>query len=117
MKHSSLKLTDKFPTPVSAMPIAPYTYTVPQEEHDWITQPWLWPTAGSHFGPVDVIVADTWGSAFGTSDISMKSGSVCMSQKLWGSIGYSVGAAPGAALAARQRQKGKTYLFVGDGSL
>lgn len=79
--------------------------------------PWLWPTVGSHFGPGDVIVADTGTSAFGTLDVSMKSDSVCVTRTLWGSIGYFVGAALSAALAARQCQKGKMYLFVGDGSL
>lgn len=81
------------------------------------TQPWLWPSVGSHFGLGDVIVADTGTSAFGTLDIATKSGSAYITQTLWGSIGYSVGAALGAALAARQCQKGRTYLFVGDGSL
>ena len=117
MKRLLPKLTAKLSTSASAMPMTPYTYQIPQEEHDGITQPWLWPTVGSYFGPGDVIVADTGTSAFGTVDISMKSGSIYMTQTLWGSIGYSVGAALGAALAARQCQKGKTYLFVGDGSL
>ena len=117
MKHLLPKLTAILPTPASTMPMTPYTYPIPQEDHDGITQPWLWPRVGSHFGPCDVIVADTGTSAFGTVDISMKSGSVYMTQTLWGSIGYSVGAAVGAALAARQCRKGKTYLFVGDGSL
>ncbi|KAF9650215.1 pyruvate decarboxylase [Thelephora ganbajun] len=117
MKHLLPKLTTKLPTPASLMPMTSYAYPVPEEEHDGITQPWLWPTVGSHFRPGDVIVADTGTSAFGTLDIRMKSGSVYMTQTLWGSIGYSVGAALGAALAARQCKMGKTYLFVGDGSL
>lgn len=117
MKYLLPKLTAKLPTPASTMPMTPYTYPIPQEEHDGITQPWLWPAVGAHFGPGDVIVADTGTSAFGTLDIPMKSGSVYMTQTLWGSIGYSVGAALGAALAARQCQRGNTYLFVGDGSL
>lgn len=117
MKRLLPRLTAKVPIPTATMSITPYTYPVPQEEHDGITQPWFWPTVGSHFGPDDVIVADTGTSAFGTLDIPMKSGSIYMTQTLWGSIGYSVGAALGAALAARQGRMGKTYLFVGDGSL
>jgi pyruvate decarboxylase len=35
---------------------------------------------------------------------------------LWGSIGWSVGATLGAALAAREQGR-RTILFVGDGSL
>jgi pyruvate decarboxylase len=117
MKHLLPRLTAKLSTPASTMPMTPYTYPIPQEETDEITQPWLWPRVGSHFEPGDVIVADTGTSAFGTVDIRMKSDSVYMTQTLWGSIGYSVGATLGAALAARQCQRGKTYLFVGDGSL
>lgn len=117
MKHLLPKLTAKLPNPASVMAMTPYNYPIPQEEHEGITQPWLWPRVGSCFGPDDVIVADTGTSAFGTLDVPMKSGSVYITQILWGSIGYSVGAALGAALAARQCQRGKTYLFVGDGSL
>jgi len=117
MKYLLPKLTAKLPTPASVMSMTPYTYPIPQEEHDGISQPWLWPRVGSLFGPSDVIVADTGTSAFGTVDVPMKPGSAYMTQTLWGSIGYSVGAALGASLAARQCQMGRTYLFVGDGSL
>ena len=117
MKHLLAKLTAKLPTPTSAVSMSPYTHPNPQEEHDGITQPWPWPTVESHFWPGDVVVADTGTSAFGTLVISMESGSVYMTRTLWGSIGYSTGAALGATLAARQCQRGKTYLFVDDGSL
>lgn len=116
MKRLLPKLTAKL-SPSSTVSIAPYTYPIPKEEHDLISQPWLWPTIGSLFEPGDVIVADTGTSAYGTLDIPLGSGSVYMTQTLWGSIGYSVGAALGAALAARQCKMGKTYVFVGDGSL
>jgi pyruvate decarboxylase len=36
---------------------------------------------------------------------------------LWGSIGYSVGAALGCALAAKEQNDRRVILFVGDGSL
>jgi pyruvate decarboxylase len=38
-----------------------------------------------------------------------------LSQILWGSIGYSVGAALGAALAGKD-EKRRVFLLVGDGS-
>lgn len=37
-------------------------------------------------------------------------------QVLWGSIGYSVGACQGAALAAKETGNRRTILLVGDGS-
>jgi len=117
MKHLLPKLTAKLATPASVMSTTPYTYQIPREDHEGITQAWLWPRVGSCFRPGDVVVADTGTSAFGILDIPMKSGAVYMTQFLWGSIGYSVGATLGAALAARQCQMGETYLFVGDGSL
>ena len=41
-----------------------------------------------------------------------------LAQTLWGSIGWSVGAMFGAAMAARERKdEGRTILFVGDGAL
>jgi len=41
-----------------------------------------------------------------------------ISQVLWGSIGYSVGALQGAALAVKeQKAERRVILFVGDGSL
>jgi pyruvate decarboxylase len=36
---------------------------------------------------------------------------------LWGSIGYAVGGMLGAAIAARDRKLGRTFLFIGDGSM
>lgn len=36
---------------------------------------------------------------------------------LWGSIGYSVGAVLGGALAAKEQGDRRVILFVGDGSL
>ena len=42
---------------------------------------------------------------------------VAINQILWGSIGYSVGACHGAALAAEELEGNqRTILFVGDGS-
>ena len=38
-----------------------------------------------------------------------------LSQILWGSIGYSVGAALGAALAGKQENQ-RVFVLVGDGS-
>ena len=42
-------------------------------------------------------------------------GVIFLTQILWGSIGYSVGAALGASLAAKN-EKRRVFVLVGDGS-
>ncbi|CAL1712960.1 unnamed protein product [Somion occarium] len=90
---------------------------VPQEDNQIISQNWLWPRVAQFFRPKDVIVAETGTSSFGILDVPLPHGAIFVSQILWGSIGWTVGSTLGAALAARERQLGRTILFVGDGSL
>jgi len=85
-----------------------------------ITHEWLWPTMGTFFKPKDVIVTETGTSNFGILDSKFPEDVIAISQVLWGSIGYSVGAVLGAALAARELPDGaerRVILFVGEGSL
>ncbi|KAL7409361.1 thiamine diphosphate-binding protein [Mrakia frigida] len=85
-----------------------------------ITQKYLWPRMQHFFKEWDVILADTGTSAFGILDIPFPKTAIALSQVLWGSIGWSVGATLGAAQAARESKQGadrRTILFVGDGSL
>ena len=65
----------------------------------------------------DVIVTETGTANFGIWETRFPKGVTALSQVLWGSIGWSVGACQGAALAARELGKKRTVLFVGDGSL
>ncbi|OGT45215.1 MAG: hypothetical protein A3E83_08070 [Gammaproteobacteria bacterium RIFCSPHIGHO2_12_FULL_41_20] len=60
-----------------------------------------------------IVLAETGTSMFGAMQTFMPKDSAFISQGLWGSIGYSVGALLGACVAAPNRQ---TVLFVGDGS-
>jgi indolepyruvate decarboxylase len=68
----------------------------------------------SHFldGQTTMIV-ETGSALFAGAEVLMPSGCRFMSQTFFGSIGYTVGATLGAALAAPER---RTCLFVGDGS-
>lgn len=54
---------------------------------------------------------------FGIMNIPLPDGAKLVSQILWGSIGWSVGSTLGAAFAARESDKNRVILFVGEGSL
>ncbi|OBT72722.1 pyruvate decarboxylase [Pseudogymnoascus sp. 05NY08] len=82
-----------------------------------ITQAMLWPTVGEFFEENDIVVTETGTSNFGIWETKFPPGVTALSQVLWGSIGWSVGACQGAALAAVDAGgKRRTILFVGDGS-
>lgn len=85
---------------------------------DKITQEWLWSRVSSWFRPGDIIVTETGTSAFGIVQSRFPNNTIGISQVLYGSIGYSVGAAAGAVMAARELDPSRrVILFVGDGSL
>ncbi len=68
----------------------------------------------SHFIADDaIVVAETGVSLFSAAEILMPKGVTFIGQTFYGSIGYSIGATLGAAMAAKARQ---VVLFVGDGS-
>ena len=62
-------------------------------------------------------MTETGTSSFGALDVPLPKDAVYVSQILWGSIGWTVGATLGAALAAREAGLGRVILFIGDGSL
>jgi len=82
-----------------------------------ITQAWFWPRIGEYLHVGDIVVTETGTSNFGIWETKFPPGVTGVTQILWGSIGWSVGATQGAALAARDLNAAKrTILFVGDGS-
>ncbi|TAQ87358.1 hypothetical protein B7494_g4319 [Chlorociboria aeruginascens] len=88
-----------------------------EDSSDTITQAWFWPKVGEFFQENDIIVTETGTSNFGIWEAKFKPKTTAISQVLWGSIGYSVGACQGAALATRDAgENRRTILFVGDGS-
>ncbi|MDF5713163.1 MAG: alpha-keto acid decarboxylase family protein [Rhizonema sp. NSF051] len=78
-----------------------------------ITQKRFWYRLADFLTEKDIIVAETGISLFGSATIPLPKGTTFIGQVLWGSIGYSVGAALGCAIASPQR---RTILLVGDGS-
>ena len=94
---------------------------IPEEARDMsddkiITHAWFWPRMGQWLRKDDIVVTETGTANFGIWETRFPEGVVALSQVLWGSIGYSVGACQGAALAAKELGKNRTILFVGDGS-
>jgi pyruvate decarboxylase len=82
-----------------------------------VTQAWFWPRVGQFLKEDDIVITETGTANFGIWETKFPKGVTALSQVLWGSIGYSVGACEGAALAARDSGwNRRTILFVGDGS-
>lgn len=115
------KVTDKVDvTKLSIISSPDLSNRPPSQEEDpspTITQAWLWPRVGSFLRKNDIVVTETGTANFGIWDTRFPSSVTALSQVLWGSIGWSVGACQGAALAAKDAgEKRRTVLFVGDGS-
>jgi pyruvate decarboxylase len=83
-----------------------------------LSQEWLWTRVSSWFREGDIIITETGTSAFGIVQSRFPNNTIGISQVLYGSIGYSVGATLGAVMAARELDPTRrVILFVGDGSL
>jgi len=68
----------------------------------------------SHFiKKKSIVIAETGVSLFSAAEILMPDGATFIGQTFYGSIGYTIGATLGAAIAAEDRQ---VVLFVGDGA-
>ncbi|BEI99613.1 hypothetical protein CcaverHIS631_0406560 [Cutaneotrichosporon cavernicola] len=89
---------------------------MPDNEDGKIVHAWLWQRMAAWFKDDDVIITETGTSSFGLLPIPLPSRCTYVTQVLWGSIGWSVGAALGCALAADEQGGRRTVLFVGDGS-
>ncbi|RBA11830.1 pyruvate decarboxylase [Fusarium proliferatum] len=101
---------------------SPPSAVLPISEHQGSSQAikhsWLWPRLSEFLGHDDIVVTETGTANFGILDTRFPTGVTPLSQVLWGSVGWSVGALQGACLAAKDAgQDRRALLFVGDGSL
>ncbi|KAE8142320.1 thiamine diphosphate-binding protein [Aspergillus pseudotamarii] len=69
-----------------------------------ITHSWLWPEVGNWLQEGDIVITETGTSSFGIWETRFRKGVTAISQVLWGSIGYSVGACLGASLAVQEAE-------------
>lgn len=105
---------------VNTSPVPQIGNDVPDAEKDpkqtVISHSWFWPTVGQWLKENDVVITETGTANFGIWETRFPRNVTAISQVLWGSIGYSVGACQGAAAAAKEQKNRRTILFVGDGS-
>ncbi|KZS63042.1 indolepyruvate decarboxylase [Mycobacterium kansasii] len=86
--------------------------STPQRD-DPLTQRMLWDRVNDALTPGNVVLAEQGTSFYGMADHRLPHGVTFIGQPLWGSIGYTLPAALGAAVAHRDR---RTVLLIGDGA-
>ncbi|RLP64633.1 hypothetical protein L150_03387 [Candida albicans Ca529L] len=113
-KKISSVLTNYVPKAVPKVKLV----NTPTELSAPLTQAWFWTRVSSWFKEEDIIITESGTAAHGILEARFPNNVVGISQILWGSIGYSVGATLGASVAAKEVDpKKRVILFVGDGSL
>ncbi|CAI4059515.1 hypothetical protein SUVZ_04G1650 [Saccharomyces uvarum] len=88
-----------------------------------LRQEWVWNEISRWFQPGDIIITETGASAFGVNQTRFPVNTLGISQALWGSVGYTMGACLGAEFAVQEINKDKfpatkhrVILFMGDGA-
>lgn len=105
---------------ISSPPLAPnpddppgnHAATTPARDEP-LTQKMLWDRLCVALTPGNVVLADQGTSFYGMADHRLPHGVTFIGQPLWGSIGYTLPAALGAAVAHPDR---RTVLLIGDGA-
>ncbi|CAF1409991.1 unnamed protein product [Rotaria sp. Silwood1] len=102
--------------------IRPYNeklFEIPQplldDKNNEIIHEYFWSKLPDFIPENSIILAETGTSAFGIFNMRAPRGVTFLTQILWGSIGYTIGAALGASLAGKQDNR-RVFVLVGDGS-
>ncbi len=85
----------------------------PPRRDEPLNQEMLWNRLCEALTPGNVVLADQGTSFYGMADHRLPQGVTFIGQPLWGSIGYTLPAALGAAVAHPDR---RTVLLIGDGA-
>jgi len=99
-------------SPAVPAPVAPPPAPTPARDEP-LTQRMLWDRLCAALTPGNVVLADQGTSFYGMADHVLPQGVTFIGQPLWGSIGYTLPAAFGAAVAHPER---RTVLLIGDGA-
>ncbi|WP_310773856.1 alpha-keto acid decarboxylase family protein [Mycobacterium sp. Z3061] len=99
-------------SPAVPAPVAPPPAPTPAHDEP-LTQRMLWDRLCAALTPGNVVLADQGTSFYGMADHVLPQGVTFIGQPLWGSIGYTLPAAFGAAVAHPER---RTVLLIGDGA-
>lgn len=97
--------------PVAPPPAEPLPPPPPRDQP--LTQKMVWDRLCLALTPGNVVLADQGTSFYGMADHRLPQGVTFIGQPLWGSIGYTLPAALGAAVAHPDR---RTVLLIGDGA-
>ncbi|OBJ48585.1 alpha-keto acid decarboxylase family protein [Mycobacterium sp. 1423905.2] len=97
--------------PVATPPAEPAPPTPARD--DPLTQEMLWDRLCAALTPGNIVLADQGTSFYGMADHRLPQGVTFIGQPLWGSIGYTLPAAVGAAVAHPDR---RAVLLIGDGA-
>lgn len=98
------------PRPNPPHPVPEPTRTLPQGS---LSQATLWNLLGAFVTDDDVLVVEAGTSFYGALEVALPSNAELLTQGMWSSIGYTLPATLGAALAAPHR---RAILVIGDGS-
>ena len=100
-------------SPRSILNTAQPTDEAAKPAEELLTQAHYWKALEKFLRPGDVILAEDGTSNSGATEMRLPPGCAFVTQAVWGSIGYTVGALLGTLCAAPERRQ---ILFVGDGS-
>lgn len=84
------------------------TINVPRQtlsDNQLLKQEWVWHEFSKWFKPEDIIVTEVGSSAFGIIQIKFPPRTLSISQPLWGSSGFSIGACLGVLFAANELKR------------
>ncbi|KAI8091119.1 pyruvate decarboxylase PdcB [Gilbertella persicaria] len=119
-EYQKVSMMEFIPLLIAALPEKPRSFELgprgkPEaiKEGNEITHNYFWNKVPEFMEENAIICAETGTAEFACLNMDGPKGSTYITQFVWGSIGFTVGAAVGAALADRSR---RVYLFVGDGS-